>query len=133
MYCNENLDLKSDTEGNGTVYSVAKRLPNSQYDNGVQYVPNDDYNHMNIVPEKMENANSFVYSHLAGNAAVVESDGSTYDLTSHRSTVLDNSAENCYDRARATTSMTDVTYDTATQNKTRYFKNNDDEYNIVNQ
>jgi len=53
--------------------------------------------------------------------------------TSHGSKVLDNSADNCYDRGRTTTSITDVAYDTVTQNKTRYFKNNDDEYNIVNQ
>jgi hypothetical protein len=113
VYCNENLDLKSD--------------------NDLEYVRNDDYNHINIVPGKAETANSYVYSHVAGNAGVVKSDDSAYDVTSHGSRVLDNSAENCYDRARMTTSITDVTYDTGAQNKTRYFKNNDDEYNIVNQ
>ena len=129
VYCNENLD----NEGNRAVYSVAKRISNAQYHNDLEYVCNDDYNHINIVPEKTETANSSVYSHLARNAGVVESDGSAYDVTSHGGTLLDNSAENCYDRARMTTSMTDVTYDTGAQNKTRYFKNNDDEYNIVNQ
>ena len=133
VYCNENLDLKSDNKGNRAVYSVAKRISNTQYHNDLEYVCNDDYNHINIVPEKTETANSSVYSHLAGNAGVVESDDSAYDVTSHGSTVLDNSAGNCYDRARMTASITDVTYDTAAQNKTRYFKNNDDEYDIVNQ
>ena len=133
VYCNENLDLKSDNEGNRAVYSVTKRISNAQYDNDLEYVCNDDYNHLNIVPGKTETANSYVYSHVAGNAGVVKSDDSAYDVTSHGSRVLDNSAENCYDRARMTASITDVTYDTGAQNKTRYFKNNDDEYNIVNQ
>lgn len=133
VYCNENLNLISDNEGNRAVYSVVKKIPNTQYHNDLEYVANDDYNHINIVPEKTETAHSSEYSHFAGNAGVVESDGSAYDVTSHGSTVLDNSAENCYDRARTTTSITDVTYDAVTQNTTRNFKNNDDEYNIVNQ
>jgi len=134
VYCNENLDLKSDNDRNLAVYSVAKRIPNTHYYDDLEYAHDDDYNHINIAPEKTETANISVYSQLAGNADVVERDGgSAYDVTSHGSTVLDNSAENCYDRARTTTSITDVAYDTVTQNKTRYFKNNDDEYNIVNQ
>jgi hypothetical protein len=52
VYCNENLDLKSDNEGNRAVYSVAKRISNTQYHNDLEYVCNDDYNHINIVPEK---------------------------------------------------------------------------------
>jgi hypothetical protein len=114
VYCNENLDLKSDNEGIRTVYSVGKRIPNAQYENVLEYVCNDDYDHKNF-PEKTETANSSVYSHLAGNAGVVESDGSAYYVTSHGSTVLDNSAENCYDRARMTTSITDVKHDTGAQ------------------
>jgi hypothetical protein len=73
VYCNENLDLKSDNEGNRAVYSVAKRISNAQCDNDLEYVRNDDYNHINIVPEKTETANSYVYSHVAGNARVVKS------------------------------------------------------------
>lgn len=55
--CNENLDLKSDNEGIPTVYSVGKRIPNAQYENVLEYVCNDDYDHINV-PEKTETANS---------------------------------------------------------------------------
>ena len=57
VYCNENLDLKSDNEGIRTVYSVGKRIPNAQYENVLEYVCNDDYDHINV-PEKTETANS---------------------------------------------------------------------------
>jgi len=55
--CNENLDLKSDNEGIRTVYSVGKRIPNAHYENVLEYVCNDDYDHINV-PEKTETTNS---------------------------------------------------------------------------